>query len=129
MSVDMILDQVDALNAEGKFDEADALLTERRLQLDAQLGALLELRLIQDKLRPGRTDQKFANVWKSLIWWMGFHKKPVWLVPEVNGYALSVIAPTEAALPYGTRAIKYGPNPDDPDNPEELEFVTSNRSN
>lgn len=128
MDISTLMTRIDELNAEGEFDEAEALLTEGRLQLDAQLGEILEIRLMQDKLRPGRTDQKFANVWKSLIWWMDFHKKPVWLVPEENGYALSVVKPTAERLVPGVCAIKFGPNLDDPETPITLEYVASNRS-
>ncbi len=57
-----------------------------------------------------RTSEQFDNVWNELKWWVGFHKKPVWLCALENGYSLSVIKPEPHELPAGTAANFYDIN-------------------
>ena len=54
-----------------------------------------------------RTSEQFSKVWDELKWWVGFHKKPVWLCAHENGYYLSVIKPEPQGLPAGTAANFY----------------------
>lgn len=57
-----------------------------------------------------RSHEKFVNAWKSLEWWVNFHKTSVWLVPTEDDYKLSVIKPSSQDLPIGTAANKYNPS-------------------
>lgn len=57
-----------------------------------------------------RTHEKFQSTWRELIWWLNFHKTPVWLVATEDNYTLSVIEPEPHELPPGTAANLYGVN-------------------
>jgi len=54
-----------------------------------------------------RTLEQFNAVWESLVWFVNFHNKPVWLVALEDDYALSVVKPREQDIAPGTCANKY----------------------
>lgn len=64
-----------------------------------------------DKIAPsGRTEAKFSSAWKKVINYHRMHKKPVWLVPMENDYAISIMKPKADELPKGTRSNLYNVN-------------------
>jgi len=54
-----------------------------------------------------RTPEKFNTTWQEMVWWLNFHKSPVWLVATEDKYCLSVIKPEPKDLPFGTAANLY----------------------
>ena len=54
-----------------------------------------------------RTEAQFAATYKEAEWFVSHHKKPVWLVPRKDDYAISVIKPLAEHLPVGTTAVLY----------------------
>lgn len=72
-----------------------------------------------------RTNAKFARAFAKVKWWVGFHNKPVWLIPGKSDYFLSIIAPKPDELPGGTKAWLIGPNPENPEEPTWIESVKS----
>jgi len=81
------------------------------------------------KNRPDvRTPEKFAQKFADVKWWVGFHKKPVWLIPGKADYFLSIIAPKPDELPADTKAWLIGPNPENPEEPTWLQSVRSSIS-
>jgi hypothetical protein len=74
-----------------------------------------------------RTNEKFARKFADVKWYVGFHNKPVWLIPGKSDYFLSIIAPKPDELPGGTKAWLIGPNPENPDEPTWIKSVKSEK--
>lgn len=54
-----------------------------------------------------RTLYQFNVVYEELMWFTKFHNKTAWLVPNENGYRISVLEPYPHELPVGTASNLY----------------------
>ena len=55
-----------------------------------------------------RTAEKFATAMAQVRWFVRFHNRSVWLVPQASEYRLSVVKPKPTDLPSGTTALLFG---------------------
>lgn len=52
-----------------------------------------------------RTEQQFSDIYRDAERFAKMHGKPVWIVPQRDGYAISVIQPKQDELPENTNAL------------------------
>lgn len=57
-----------------------------------------------------RTEEAFAKAMQQVRDFTSRHDKPVWLVPTMNSYEISVFELKPESLPIGTRANLYDPD-------------------
>lgn len=55
-----------------------------------------------------RTIEQFERVMKDAQWFVNFHKKPVWVCPTDDEYAISIIKPSPRDVPDGCAAVLMG---------------------
>jgi hypothetical protein len=62
---------------------------------------------INKEVQMARTEEKFASTLNEVKGFLNRHKKPVWLVPNDDGYSTSAVKPKPENLPFGTVANLY----------------------
>lgn len=57
-----------------------------------------------------RTEEGFARVYQNAMWFVHFHRKPVWLIALTDQYIISVVRPEPQWIASGTMAVQYDEN-------------------